>query len=198
MRELSSFDDLLGRLRAGEEQASYEIFQRFAEPLITKAHFRLDTAIRGKVDAEDVVQSVYRTFFQRIEKGQFELENWESLWGLLVTITIRKCGRKAQHFRTDRRDVSREHNVGIDDSQVPVNWEAIAREPTPDDVAVLAETIDELMNELKDSQRDILTLSLEGYSPTEIAEKIGCNPRTVQRVLKFVKKALEEMQGDVE
>ena len=195
MQANESFDDLRVRLQSGEDEAASEVFQRFATPLIAKARSRLNPAIRKKIDPEDVVQSVYRTFFRRLGEGQFELENWESLWGLLLTITVRKCGRNVRHFHTDQRDVTREQPVGAEDSQSPMNWEAIAREPTPEDEAILAETIESLMQDLQhDAHRDILTLSLQGYSQAEIADHVDCSQRTVRRVLMFVKDDLEKMQ----
>ena len=69
-----SFDDLLVRLRAGEEAAAADVFDRFTQQLIAKAQSRMSRAVRQKVDAEDVVQSVYRSFFTRFKDGQFELE----------------------------------------------------------------------------------------------------------------------------
>ena len=59
MPPTESFDDVMGRLRAGEQSAAAtEIFHRFARRLIGLARTRLDDRVRGKVDAEDVLQSV--------------------------------------------------------------------------------------------------------------------------------------------
>ena len=70
--------NLVGRRRLPE------IFQRFASQLIAKARDRLNPDIRRNLDPEDVVQSAYRTFFRRLDEGQFELANWDCLWGLFV------------------------------------------------------------------------------------------------------------------
>jgi RNA polymerase sigma-70 factor (ECF subfamily) len=131
--EPESFDDVIGRLRGGEEAAAAEIFNRYASRLIRLAHTRLDTRIRQKVDPEDVMQSVFRSFFVRQAKGQFDLEGWDSLWSLLVRITLRKCGRRVEVFQAERRDVRREVRPAARDDDSYRSWEAIAREPTPDE-----------------------------------------------------------------
>lgn len=68
------------------------------------ARGRLYPQILQRIDPEDVTQSVFRSFFQRQKAGQFTLRDWGALWGLLVTMTIRKCGRRADEFYAARRD----------------------------------------------------------------------------------------------
>src|SRR5438067_192126 len=103
-----SFQDLMQRLRGGDEVAATILFQRFARRLIGLARHQLDQRLRGKLDAEDVVQSVFKSFFPRFADGCFELDGWEDLWALLTVITLRKCGRRVEYFRARRRDVRRE------------------------------------------------------------------------------------------
>src|SRR6266852_3707821 len=76
----NSFDALMTRLRAGDEDAANELFHLFASRLIGLARRQLDRRIRQKVDAEDVVQSVFKSFFLRHANGKFELSNWDNLW----------------------------------------------------------------------------------------------------------------------
>src|SRR6187397_2566869 len=99
MSDQDSFQDLLSQLREGDETAACKIFRKYTDQLVRKARTRLDPMMRKKVDAEDIVQSVYRSFFVRYREGEFQLENWESLWCLLLTITFRKCGRQIGRFR---------------------------------------------------------------------------------------------------
>ena len=94
-----SFHDALDRLEAGDEDAAAEVFHRFASRLIRLAGTRLNTCVRRQVDPEDVVQSVFRSFFDRQAAGQFELENWNSLWSLLVRIVVRNAGAAQRHCK---------------------------------------------------------------------------------------------------
>src|SRR4051794_31226371 len=81
-----AFANLMDRLRTGEQAAAKEIFQRFAWRLVALARTRLDSRIRLKVDPEDVMQSVFKSFFLRQSEGQFDLENWDGLWSLLTLL----------------------------------------------------------------------------------------------------------------
>jgi RNA polymerase sigma-70 factor (ECF subfamily) len=190
-----SFQELMVRLRAGSPDAAARVFDRFAGRLIALARRRLDGPLRAKLDAEDVLQSVYRSFFRRCDRGEFHLDGWDGLWSLLVLLTVRKCGRQAEHYRAARRDVRRE------DTPVPPGlggdaWEATGREPTPEEAVVLAETVESLLRGLDGRDRAIVTLSLQGYTVAEVSDEIGRTQRTVQRVLERVRKRLERLQTD--
>jgi RNA polymerase sigma-70 factor (ECF subfamily) len=79
MNENSSFNELMNRLRTGDDAAAAEVFRRFADQLIHLARSQLDAGTLGKTDPEDVVQSVYRSFFSRYQSGQFDIETWNEL-----------------------------------------------------------------------------------------------------------------------
>jgi RNA polymerase sigma-70 factor (ECF subfamily) len=190
-----SFDDLMARLRAGDQDAAAQIFQRFAGRLIALAHSRLDGAVRKKVDPEEIVQSVYMSFFVRFADGQFVLDGWGSLWALLTVLTVRRCGRQIEYFHAACRDVTRELSPGAFPDGAHPSWQMIARDPSPQEAAVLTEVVEELMRALEEGpHRDIVSLSLQGHKPVEIAGEIGCTERTVQRVLRRVKEWLLERQ----
>src|SRR4051812_14113370 len=104
MPDEESFADLMARLRAGDQDAAARVYQHFARRLIGLARSRLDGLMRRKEDPEDVVQSVFRSFFARQAGGQFDLDDWNSLWSLLTVITLRKCGHRVEYFRAARRD----------------------------------------------------------------------------------------------
>jgi RNA polymerase sigma-70 factor (ECF subfamily) len=190
-----SFDDLMARLRTGDERAAAEVFQRFAQRLLGLARSRLDRLIQVKVDPEDVLQSVYRSFFRRHAQGQYELQSWDSLWGMLTVITLRKCGHRVRYFRSACRDVQREVALPPRD-ELRVEWQAVGRDPTPSEAARLAETLEQVMRDLTERERAILALSLQGCTPTEISEQVGRTERTVQRVLQRVRARLEQMNDE--
>src|SRR4051794_21953217 len=92
------FADVMARLRAGDEVAAQEVFGRYAHRLIALARSRLGERLRPKVDAEDVVQSVFKSFFVRYAEDRFDLGGWDGLWSLLTVITLRKCGYRTRYF----------------------------------------------------------------------------------------------------
>jgi RNA polymerase sigma-70 factor (ECF subfamily) len=184
------FLELMARLRGGDAGAARTVFDHFARRLVAFAGSRLPPALSAKVGAEDVVQSVFRRFFFRHAEGQFSPESWDALWSLLTVLTVRKCGHKVEHFRAARRDVRREVALrrGPDSASA---WTVEAPDPTPEEAALLAETLQGVLDGLRDDQRPIVLMRLQGCSHREISERVGCTERTVERVLKVVRERLE-------
>jgi RNA polymerase sigma-70 factor, ECF subfamily len=191
MAEESSFDELLARLRTGDEDAARQIFQQYATRLIGLARVHLDSAVRRKVDAEDVVQSVFKSFFVRIEKGEFDLENKDNLWSLLVDITLHKCGHKVRDLRRQRRDIRREADPRRTADDSALSWQALAPGPTPAEAAIMAETVEQVFSELKERERQIVELHLQGHEISDIQVQVKRSAYTVRDVLKRVRKRLE-------
>jgi RNA polymerase sigma-70 factor (ECF subfamily) len=190
------FQELMERLRGGDQAAAAEIFRRFAHRLIALARGHLDDKIRSKLDPEDVVQSVFRSFFIRFAADRFELENWDGLWALLTCVTLRKCGFQVRHYHADCRDAWREAAPEADREGPGTCWEAIAREPTPFEAAVLVETVQHTFQGLSERDRVIVELALTGHSRAEIGSQARTADRTVYRVLERVKGKLERLAGE--
>ena len=91
-------------LQAGDDEAASEVFHRFAKRLILLAGQRFDAHLRQKVDPEDIMQSVFRSFFaHQAARELVNLESWNSLWSMLVLMTVRKCRRQGRLYYADRR-----------------------------------------------------------------------------------------------
>jgi len=196
MSEDPSFADLLARLRTGDQAAAALVVDQYARRLIALARTNLDRRILRKEDPEDVLQSVFKSFFRRCGVGQFRLDRREDLWSLLVSLTLHKCGHRADYFRAARRNVQRETPAALGQESSASEWEALAREPTPLEAVMLAETVERLLGGLEPHQQQIVQLSLEGEAPARIATAVGVTQRTVQRVLKGVRERLEKWRGE--
>jgi RNA polymerase sigma-70 factor (ECF subfamily) len=198
MTASDSFSDVMTRLQAGDQGAAREIFERFVGKLIRLARSRFDPVLRRKVDPEDVVQSAYKSFFLRYEEGKLEVKSWGNLWGLLTMITLRKCIDRVEYHRAERRNVQREAAAQPGKEGTEPWWEAVAREPTPDEAAMLTETVEQLLRGLDVNERPILEMSLQGYTTAEICKQRHLAERTVRRLRERIRKQLERLQlGDV-
>jgi RNA polymerase sigma-70 factor, ECF subfamily len=186
----SPAQDLLARLRVGDEQAAAEIFHRFTRRLVGLARLKLGQSLRGKEDPEDAVQSALMSFFPRYAAGQFELASWDELWGLLARMTAYKCGDRIERFRAARRDVRREVSAPTADDSNP-SWEFLTREPTPVQAVVVTEIIEELHSSLGERDRAILALHLQGVDVAASSTELQCSERTVFRVLERIRQQLE-------
>jgi RNA polymerase sigma-70 factor (ECF subfamily) len=187
----NSFANLMARLRSGDDEAAREVFERFVRKLVVLARNQFDAAMRRKVDAEDVVQSAYKSFFVRYGEGKLEVQDWGNLWGLLTLITLRKCLDQVAYHRAERRNVRREANAQPGAEGAEPWWQAVSREPTPEEAMMLAETIEQQLRDLPVLERPIFELSLQGYTAREIADRLGRAERSVRRLRELVRRRLE-------
>src|SRR6516165_4467626 len=95
----------LDRWRAGNEGAARELFDTYVERLVALARRRISQRLAGRVDPEDIVQSVFRTFFHRAKEGQFRFEEQDDLCKLLMRITVHKTLRKVAFHKAAKRDL---------------------------------------------------------------------------------------------
>jgi RNA polymerase sigma-70 factor (ECF subfamily) len=189
----NSFAEFLARLQGGDDAAARELFGRFAHQLIALALRHIDAGLRHKVEPEDVVQSAYKSFFVRYGGGDLNAVNWNSLWGLLTTITLRKCAERVAYHRAGCRDVAREVSPAAAGGTAA--WlEPFGREPTPLEAALLTETVNHLFASLDEDERPVLELSLQGYSTREISQRLGRAERTVRLLRECIRHRLERMQ----
>src|SRR5437016_761118 len=95
----SSFQTVQAQLVARDENAAAQVVQRFMRRLLGLVSQHLGSLTQRKVEPADVVQSVFKSFFLRQRDGQFALDSWDGLWGLLATIALRKCCNWAEYAR---------------------------------------------------------------------------------------------------
>jgi RNA polymerase sigma-70 factor, ECF subfamily len=192
---IDSFPRFLVRLQARDGEAAREVFRRFASQLIALARRRFAPRFRCKVDPEDVVQSVFKSFFLRYGEGRLEIDNWNSLWGLLTLITLRKCAERVAYHRAQCRDVARETSAPIGEEHGASWLEVPGREPTPLEAAELSETVGRLLADLNEDDRPVIELSLQGYTVREIGQRLDRVERTVRRTRERIRLRLERMQS---
>eukprot|EP00913_Durusdinium_trenchii_P013358 g12539.t1 len=190
IQKVAGIEDVMQRLREKDEPTATELFGSFAHRLTALARSRLGADVQRKVAPEDVVQSVFRSFFIRNADGDFDLPDWDSLWSLLTVITVRKCAVQGRYFRRDCRDVRREVNDTTTEPTADPVWDFVSRDPTPLECVTIAETVDHLMKDLGERDAEILQLRLQGRTYSEISERIGCAVRTVRRTLSAIRARL--------
>jgi len=187
-----SFNLVMARVRAGDDAAAGQLVERFSRRLAGLARKRLDGRLRRKEDPEDVLQSVFKSFFVRHRRGQFEPTGWDNLWTLLSLIAVCKCADRVAFFRAARRNIGRE--AGLPDATASSRL-IFDRQPTPDEAVAVADTVEQIMRGLEVRDREILTLRLQGRLVEEIAGEMGCGERTVRRVLEHVKRRLRDLEA---
>jgi RNA polymerase sigma-70 factor (ECF subfamily) len=193
-----SFDHLMGRIRQEDPLAEAAVFDRFVQRLAALVRSRLSAPMRQKLDPQDVTQSAFRSFFRRAKKDEFQLGGWDNLWSVLAQLTLRKCGHQVEHFHAACRDIRREVPTGDLSQDSNASWLKIARDPTPAEAGILTEAVEQILAKLKERERPILLLGLQGHSIPEISTRVGRSRRTVYRVLEYVRKQLETLRDENE
>jgi DNA-directed RNA polymerase specialized sigma24 family protein len=185
----------LGLLKAGNDEAAQRIWDRFFARLVCLAQDQLRGLARGPADEEDVALSAFHRFCQAARRGQFpRLEDRDDLWQLLALLAERKARdlrrREARHKRGDgqvRDEAWLERSAASGGAGHGLAAFA-AHEPTPELAAVLAEECRVLLRSLgDDGLRALAVAKMEGYANEELAARLGCSVRTVERKLKLIR-----------
>jgi RNA polymerase sigma-70 factor (ECF subfamily) len=162
-----TFDDLIKRLRAGDQAAAAELVQRYEGAVRRTVRFRLtDARLRSVLDSTDVCQSVFASFFVRAAAGQFELHAPEQLVKLLVTMARNKLASQVRREQAGRRDRRR---TGV----APAGKEPADTGPSPSREASARELLQEVYRRLTPEERRLVELRNDGRDWAAIAAEMG-------------------------
>ncbi len=190
MKNEPSATALISKLRNGDEEAARLLWDRFFAQLITLTRSRLQTSSRAMSDEEDIVLSAMKSFCIGMRNGRFpELSNRESLWRLLLTITLRKIADKQNYDRRGKRDVEKQqlNNSPDADQNAEVN-SFVSREPNPEIAAECAEQISRLLESLENEDlKKVAIMKMEGYTNIEVANDIKCSLTSIERKLRTIR-----------
>src|SRR5262249_10205794 len=106
-RMASAEEELVDRLRQGDEHALGELFSQYRERLTRLVSFRISPRLAGRVDAEDVVQESYLAAAARLRHFFAYPSGSFFVWLRLVVLqTLTDMQR--QHLGARMRDAYRE------------------------------------------------------------------------------------------
>jgi DNA-directed RNA polymerase specialized sigma24 family protein len=191
----------LHHLRSGQGDAAQRLWERYFPELVRLARRKLRDTSRRVADEEDAALSAFDSFCRGAAGGRFpRLDDRDDLWQVLVMLTA----RKVLHFRRDEGRLKRGGGKVLDqaactptdDSPDPLA-EVIGTEPTPEFAAQVSEEYERLLTKLESEElKTVAQLRLEGYTAAEIADRLSCVPRTVERKLGLIRKIWQADQGD--
>ncbi len=172
-------------LKEGDAAAAQGIWERYFAQLVRLAHRRLQGTTRAANSAEDVALSAFDSFCRGAGNGRFpQLRDRHDLWQLLVLITARKAIDVVQYERRQKR-----RPAAAQAAEAPPDLgQILGREPTPEFAAQVAEECQALLTSLGSPELQAVAVwKMEGYTNEEIAAKLGCVPRTVERKLRVIR-----------
>jgi RNA polymerase sigma factor (sigma-70 family) len=127
---------------------------------------------------EDLALRSFHSVYKRLRDAARPLQpaNRDDLWRLLATRTVSRA-----------IDLLRRHRPG----EAPGGHDLeqlLAREPTPEEAAEVADECRRLLELLDEPQlRQIALWKVEGYTTEEIAARLDCVPRTVERKVRRIR-----------
>lgn len=191
----------IDELRQADETAARKVWEHFSARLHQSARNHLRAKTRRVYDEEDVVLSMFQSLCQGLAEGRFpNLHDRDSLWRLMLVITGRKITNRHRHDQRQRRDDRRTLTDSVfSDRQLDQGKQMgdglLSREPTPEFVAELHETSERLFAAIDEPDlKEIAMLRIEGYNDSEIADRLNCSRRTVQRRLTMIRQLWESQE----
>jgi len=184
----SSDRSLLLRFQEGNQDAATALYVRYARRLQALAKAQTGKQLATRFDPEDVVQSVFRTFFRRAIESGYDVPAGEELWQLLLVLALNKIRSLATYHRALKRDVARTgHPDGIEKFQGSSSkQEEVAYE-------TMRMVVQDLVADLPFPKNRIVELRIEGHEIKEIAEITSRSKRTVERTLQQFRSQLAKL-----
>jgi len=175
---------LLRRLAAGQETAADALYRRYADRIRSLARARLPAHLLARADPDDVVQSVFRAFFESARRGLYQVPDGQTLWHLLVVVTVNKVRSLHAHHAAARRD-----------ARLTIAWDPADVDPAAPECDLMELAVRDVLEHLPNAERAAVELRLEGYEVSEIAGRTGRSKRAVERSLQKARAHLTELIG---
>jgi RNA polymerase sigma-70 factor (ECF subfamily) len=185
----ASDGSLLRRFQRGNDEAATQLYLRYARRLYRLARAQCPADLAQRVDADDIVQSVFSSFFRRARQGHYSVPDGEELWKLLLVIALNKIRSKGNYHRAACRDVS----VTCPDDLLD---EASDEKHDETALSFLRLVVTEILERHPEVSRRIVWLRIDGYEVAEIAQSVQRSRRTVERVLQEFRGQLQQSLGE--
>ena len=203
---VESSDELLDRLREGDETALADLFSQHRERLWRMVNFRLDRRLYGRVDADDVLQEAYLNAAQRISHYLNNTSMSFFVW-LRQIVLQTMIDLHRQHLGAQMRDAAREvslHRGGYPQAtSVSLAAHLLGSLTSPSQAAMREEVSQQLENALESMStidREVLALRhFEQLTNGEVAEVLDIQQKAASiryvRAIARLKDILVQIPG---
>jgi RNA polymerase sigma factor (sigma-70 family) len=182
-----SFEELMQRVRAGDDAAATLLVRRYETAIRRTVRFRLvDARLRRLCDSMDICQSILASFFFRAASGQYELDTPEQLLKLLAAMARNKVADEADKQRAARRDQRR--TVPVQDDH------DVAAGATPSRLVAARELLQEAHRRLTPDERQLVELRGQGLDWAAIGAQLGGSPEALRKKLA---RAVDRVAGEL-
>jgi DNA-directed RNA polymerase specialized sigma24 family protein len=195
MSALSPVGMWVSQLKDGDPQAAEQLWNIYFVRMVKVARCKLHSAPGRMADEEDVALSAFKSFCRGTQDGRFpELLERDDPWPLLLALTTHKAIDLLRYERRAKRGGPGQHDAGVAGPPEVLApgvglSQLTSKEPDPEAAFQVAEECQQILNRLSDSiLRAVALWKIEGFTTEEIAAKLGCTTRTVERKLQLIRK----------
>jgi RNA polymerase sigma-70 factor (ECF subfamily) len=186
MSDTPSTKGFVGRVNRCTDSVAVELDHRYREKLCALVQREMARSLQTREDPEDVVQTVFRTYFRRAAKGEFHIACSSDLWALLTTITRHKILKRAEYHGAFKR-------MRAAEAPLPQDDQILGNDPDPQDAVVVTDLVKETLQGLDDSYRDVFQLRVQGCTEAEIAKQLKTTRAAVRYRLERIRNRLERL-----
>ena len=178
-----------------DDEAAERLWAAYFGRMVAAAGRRLTAAGRA-ADDEDAALSAFKSFCLGARAGRFpQLRDRDNLWPLLLALTSYKCVDQIRRATRLKR--------GGAAGPAAADLDLItSRDPTPELLAEVNERLTALLDRLDrtgdPALRRVAVWRLEGESADEIADRLGCSRRTVERKVGVIERVWDRADGPPE
>jgi DNA-directed RNA polymerase specialized sigma24 family protein len=177
----------IDQLADGNRQAAQQLWRHISTRLEEFAWQKLDVQTRRRYDEHDAANSAFNSLCGGLADGRLEAENRDAFWGLLAVITSRKIASQRRYANRHKRGGGAiRGESGFGDAGIN---EIQGNQQTPDVLAEVAESCDQLLDALPDdTMKKIVLLKFQGSTNGEVADELKCTRRTIERKLERIRR----------
>ena len=189
----TSFADLVGQAKAGDEDAIRSLLSEFEEDVRLAVRRNLPRLLRTQFDSTDFCQLVWASVFAGDCVDPSRFESPRHLRAFLSGIAWNKVHEEyRRRTRTRKYDLRREEPLYVRRGDRDEPRAVASRDPTPSQDLQGAEQLAQLVAGRSPREAEAIRLRGQGLTFEEIAERIGVNERTVRRLIDDARRSLEE------
>ena len=197
----TNVDELVDRLRQGDQAALAELFELNRDRLLRMVSIRMDRRLNGRVDEADVLQEAYLTLSQKIDNFAEYPDMSPYVW-MRLTVNDRLIALHRKHIQAGKRDARREvsmsQKANPDESSAEIaatladSFSSVGGKAARAEVTKMIKATLDCMEE---KDREIILMRIfEGMSNAEAAQALGLSPNGASSRFS---RAMDRLQRDV-
>jgi RNA polymerase sigma-70 factor (subfamily 1) len=171
MESQTSSHDLVELVKKGDHDAFSRLFEKYRSRLAVLVHYKLGSELRRDADVDDVLQETLLRAYRHIDQFEYQKPGSFMNWlGRIAGNVIAEMGRSRDRLKRAGEHVRfrSESNPGGPDP---------AHSHTPSRIFSENEALSQFLAKLdhlpEDCRRVILMSKVEGFTTSEVAERLG-------------------------